>query len=129
MRQMVAAMNATGGSRETARAIYVQMLNESEDEQSRAKRGRYAYSSLIRSTRSKQVNKALSDLQKRTGRCPDRISDTFSAIKNARLPAGNEFQIDASNNVVDPTGIPYVFDTSTCSIGLATSSKIPRTTK
>ncbi|MEQ1763640.1 MAG: hypothetical protein ABL984_10890, partial [Pyrinomonadaceae bacterium] len=125
MRQMVAAMNAAGGSRETARAIYAQMLNESEDEQSRSN-AQIRLFELDSIDEVEAVNKALSDIQERTGRCPDRVSDTFSVIKNVRLPAGNEFQIDVSNNLVDPTGVPYIFDRSSCTIGLARESKIPR---
>ena len=128
MRQMVAAMNAAGGSRETARAIYAQMFNESEDEQSRSN-AQIRLFELDSIDEIDAVNKALSDLKDRTGRCPDRVSDTFSTIKSIQLPAGNEFQIDRSNNLVDPTGVPYLFNRSTCSIGLAIDSKIPRATK
>ena len=125
MRQMVAAMNAAGGSRETARAIYAQMLNESEDEQSRTN-AQIRLMELEAVDEVEAVNNVLAGLRERNGRCPDRVSDTFSDIRNIRLPAGNEFQIDTSRNLVDPTGIPYTFDRSKCAIGLAEESKIPR---
>lgn len=125
MRQMVAAMNAAGGSRETARAIYVHMLNESEDEQSRAN-AQIRLFELDSNDEIEAVNEALSELKEQSGRCPDRISDTFSLIQKIRLPAGNEFRIDSSNSLVDPTGIVYFFDRSKCTIGLAQESKIPR---
>ena len=128
MRQMVAAMNAAGGSRETARAIYAQMLNQSEDEQSRSN-AQIRLFELDSIDEIDAVNKSLSEIKERTGRCPDRVSDTFSAIRNARLPAENEFEINRSNDLVDPTGMPYVFDRTKCSIGLGIESKIPRPLK
>ena len=125
MRQMVAAMNAAGGSRETARAIYAQMLRESEDEQSRAN-AQIRLFELDSIDEIDAVNRTLSDFKDRTGRCADRVSEIFPALKNISLPAGNDFQIDNSGNLVDPTGIAYTFSRSKCIISLAQESKIPR---
>ena len=128
MRQMVAAMNAAGGSRETARAIYSQMLNESEDEQSKAN-AQVRLNELDSMDEIEAANGILADFQERVGRCPVRISEIFPSLRNVSLPAGNKFEIDATPDLVDPTGVPYHFDRSKCAVALAQESKIPRPLK
>lgn len=125
MRQMVAAMNAAAGSRETARAIYQQMLSESEDEQSKAN-AQLRLHEIDSLEETEAVNKTLADSRERNGRCPQRLSEIYSALRTLALPAGNEFLIDNGGNLADPTGVPYDFDPGSCTIRLAPASKIPR---
>lgn len=125
MRQMVAAMNAAGGSRETARAIYSQMLSESEDEQSKAN-AQIRLLELDAMEEMDAVNNALVSYRDRTGRCAERIAEIFPVLKDLRLPAGNDFEIDPKGNLVDPSGVVYVFDRNKCTISLANESSIPR---
>jgi tetratricopeptide (TPR) repeat protein len=128
MRQMVAAMNAAGGSRETARAIYSQMLRESEDEQSK-ENAKLRLHELDSMEIVEAVNRALAESKDRSGQCVQRLADILPSLRSVNLPYGLDFQIDASNNLVDPSGVPYNFDRSSCSIELARESKIPKPLK
>lgn len=125
MRQMQAAMNAAGGSRETARAIYQQMFNESEDEQSKSN-AQIRLFELESMDEVEAVNRILAGLKERNGQCPQRVSETFASLRSVTLPAGNEFEIDSGGNLADPTGVPYDFDRAACTIALSRDSKIPK---
>jgi len=125
MRQMVAAMNAAGGSRETARSIYTQMLNESEDEQSKAN-AQIRLFELDSMDEREAVNAQLKELKRQTGRCPTRLGDIFPALRRVTLPGSNDFDVNTAGELVDPTGVAYAFDRDSCEIGLADESKIPR---
>lgn len=128
MRQMVAAMNAAGGSRETARAIYSQMLRESEDEQSK-ENAQLRLFELDSMEMVEAVNRVLSESKERSGQCVQLLPDILPALRSVNLPYGLDFQIDTSNNLVDPSAVPYTFDRAACSIELAPESKIPKPLK
>jgi len=125
MRQMVASMKSKGGDRETARLMYQQMFSEAEDEQSKrnAQLRLYEIDSL---EERDAVNRILLDFKQHSGRCPAAFADIFPELRSVTLPAGKEFQIDRSNDIVDPTGIPYVLDKKKCEMVLDPESKIPK---
>lgn len=126
MKQMAASMRSKGGSIEIARAMYQQMQNESEDEQSK-RNAQLRLFQLDSESESKAVNNLLSEM-KNAGRCPANISAIFSRLKDLPLPDGGDFRVNANNELVDPSGIPYTFDHARCSIYLSAESKIPRST-
>lgn len=125
LKQMAAAMLTKGGSREVARLMYTQMLNESEDQQSR-QNAAIRLSQLDALDQLDGINGALSAAKARSGQCPTSISDVMPLLRNVRLPGANEFQIDKGNNLVDPSGVPYVLNRQTCTANLNfAESKIP----
>lgn len=124
MLQMAAAMRSKGGSTDTARAMYQQMLNESEDEQSKRSAQLRLYQ-LDAESETKAVNGLLSEL-KASGKCPSNISAIFGRLKDTPLPGGGDFRVNNTSQLVDPTGVPYTFDANACTISLSYESQIPR---
>ena len=115
MKLMAANMKSDGGSRSIARAIYTQMYNEAEDEQvkSAAKLRLMTNDSL---DEQDAIRIALKNFQQRNGRCANNWSEIIPLLKNVRLPDNLEFHLDNSNNVVDPSGTPYLIDKTVCDV-------------
>jgi len=113
MRLMAAAMKTEGGSRETARSIYRQMLDSFDDEQVRitAQRRLQDLDSL---DERDAIDKALAEVKDITGRCPSSFSEILPRLAAVKLPGGRDFRIDKSRNIVDPTDIPYILDQGNC---------------
>ncbi|MGH9947948.1 MAG: tetratricopeptide repeat protein [Pyrinomonadaceae bacterium] len=122
MKQMSAAMQAQGGSRETARLIYSQMLAEAEDQQSRNNA----------ELRLKQLDSmdeldAINSILKKQSECPGSLSAIMPMLRNVTLPHGNDFKLNEQRQLIDPSGAPYYFDHKTCSAFVDLRfSKIPR---
>lgn len=128
MREMAAAMKTKGGSRDTARAMYSQMLAEAEDEQSKrnAQLRLFEIDSL---EETEAVNEILTGLKNSNGKCVPNINAVFPQLRSVQLPQGRDLRIDRSGSLVDPTGVPYKFDPETCTISLREDSKIPKPLK
>ena len=124
MRQMAAAMLTRGGSRAVARAMYEQMFAEAEDEQSK-RNAQLRLMELDSLEEIEAVNSALASIKEGSGRCPQSLSAVFPSLRSIHLVNG-DFRVDASNNLVDPSGSPYEFDPSRCTIALSRTSTIPK---
>ena len=113
MKLMAANMRADGGSRSTARAIYTQMYNEADDEQMKAaaKLRLMANDSL---EELDAIRPVLKSFQQKNGRCAQNWSELLPLLRNVKLPDNLEFRLDNANNVVDPTGAPYLLDKENC---------------
>ena len=117
MLQMAANMRTKGGDRDTARAIYQQMLNEAEDEQSR-RSAQFRLTELGALDQMDAINSLLAETAAARG-CPASVSEIFPRLRNLRLPpAAPDLQINQQNQLVDPGGTPYIFDRSKCEIEL-----------
>jgi tetratricopeptide (TPR) repeat protein len=130
MKQMSAQMAAEGGSRATARQIYLNMLEQSEDEKIRelaARRLAQVYSFDERDA----IRKVLNEYSARTGRCASTWKDVTLALANARFKVdGGEQQLslnlDASTGApVDPAGMPYRLVKDGCDVDLEPTSTVP----
>lgn len=125
MRMMAAKMKSEGGSRETARVIYRQMLEEAADQQTRETLS-LRLAELDSLDELDAIRLALRDFQEKSGRCARSWSDIFPLLQNIKLPAGRDFSVDQSDNIVDPTGAPYVLDKDKCDARLdREKTKIP----
>ncbi|MEO5859306.1 MAG: hypothetical protein ABIR33_10190 [Pyrinomonadaceae bacterium] len=124
MREMAAAMRAKGGSREVARAVYRQLIAESEDEQSK-RNAQLRLSQLAAEEELEAVNGLLTSTRA-AGRCPAKLSEIFPQLTKITLSEDADFRIDRSNSLVDPTGVPYSLDPETCKAFLGKESKVPR---
>jgi tetratricopeptide (TPR) repeat protein len=125
MKQMAAKMKTEGGSRETAREIYREMFEKSEDAQIRDLTA-LRLLQLDSLDEREIVQKTLSDFKLKNNRCANNWNEIFPLLKTARLPNGRDFAIDKSNNLVDPSGAPYILDKENCSIKLdENKTKIP----
>ena len=125
MREMAAAMRARGGSRDVARAMYRQLLTESEDEQSKRNAQLRLYQ-ISAEEEMEAVNGILASTRSESGRCPSKLSEIFPKLTKVTLSEDADFRIDRSNSLVDPTGVPYYLDPETCKAFLGKESKVPR---
>ncbi|HEX3101299.1 MAG TPA: hypothetical protein VHQ01_05890 [Pyrinomonadaceae bacterium] len=117
MKLMAASMKADGGSRETARSIYRQMLDSSDDEQVRITAS-HRLQELDSMDERDAIDKALVEFKDRNGRCATGFSEILPELSRVKLPAGNGFEVDRSNRLMDPTGAPYLLDKDKCKSAL-----------
>lgn len=117
MKLMAASMKANGGSRETARAIYSEMLDSSGDEQVRITAVR-RLNELDALDERDAIDKVLTDFRARNGRCAASFAEIWPELSKVDLPGDHEFEIDRSNRLVDPTGSPYLLNKETCRVKL-----------
>lgn len=125
MKQMAAAMQTQGGSRETARAIYSNIAANAEDQQSRDTAALRLLELDSMDDRD-ELDKALTVVKERTGKCPTRTAELIPQLRSVKLPNGREFLIDKAGEVADPTGIAYVIDQTACTANVNKASRIPK---
>ncbi len=125
MREMAASMRSSGGSRETAREMYLQLAAESQDQQTKDNAELRILE--IDSLDDREVlNEQLKIAKERSGTCPAKLSDIIPFIQNMNLPRNRSFSVNQRNELVDPTGIPYQINEKACTADLAVESRIPR---
>lgn len=113
MSLMAASMKTEGGSRATARKIFRQMLDGSDDPAVRitAQRRLQELDSL---DEREAIDNALAEFRSRNGRCAASFGEIYQALMQVRLPENHDFRIDRSNRLVDPTDAPYLLDKENC---------------
>ena len=120
MKLMAASMKNQGGSRETARAIYRDMLETTDDEQVKST-ATNRLQELDSLDIEDAVNAGLADFKQKNGRCVN----SFGEMGALKIPA-QKIRLDRSNNILDPTGAPYLLDKETCTLRVdATRSGLP----
>ncbi len=124
MKEMAAQMRSKGGSRDVARAMFRQILESSEDEQSK-RSAQLKLWGLDAEDEITAINETLTSAKAANG-CPVKLSDVYSQLANIDLPNGGDFRIDKDKGLVDPTGVPYRFDASSCSVELGPESRLPK---
>jgi tetratricopeptide (TPR) repeat protein len=117
MRLMAAVMRTEGGSRDTARAIYTEMLTASDDEQVRIT-ARRRLDELDSLEEREAIDRVLADVMARNGRCPESLSEVTPILGGVKLPGDRQFRVDRSNRPVDPTAAPYLLDKVNCRVAL-----------
>ncbi|MEZ5425901.1 MAG: hypothetical protein R2747_06540 [Pyrinomonadaceae bacterium] len=125
MRAMAAKMRTDGGSRDTARAIYREMLEGSVDEQTR-QNARIHLVKLDALDQLDAINGVLKNYLQANSRCPGDLREVLPALSKIQPPNGKDFQIDGEKNPVDPTGAPYLLDRENCAAGIdPVKTKLP----
>jgi tetratricopeptide (TPR) repeat protein len=119
MEAMKAKMLGEAGSRDTAREIYLHMYQEAGDDQVKemARRHLMRLDSLVE---RESLRKTLTAYQSRSGHCPASWKDLEPIFRSLRL------RIDTSGAPLDPSGAPYVLDTSKCEVVLDPKSEVPQ---
>ncbi len=117
MRMMAAAMKTEGGSRQTARAIYGEMLATGEDEQVRITADR-SLKELDSMDERDAIDRVLAELREQNARCMNSLGEILPMLRNVRLPEGRDFKLDKANRLVDPSGAPYLLDEENCRVKL-----------
>lgn len=123
MKLMAASMRTEGGSRATSRAIYRQMLADSQDEAVTitATRRLMGLDSL---DEREAIDGVLADFKEKNGRCANSFGEIAMALFQVKLPEGRAFRVDAGKRLVDPSDAPYLLDKENCKAKLD-----PATTK
>lgn len=125
MKIMAASLRTQGGSRETARAMFTQMLESNPDQQTKSN-AEFRLMELDWLDERDAINNVLKAVKEKSGRCVARPSDLIPLLRNVQLPAGNAFQVNEKNEIVDPTGVPYVVGADKCEVQLGDDSNLPR---
>jgi tetratricopeptide (TPR) repeat protein len=125
LKLMAGLMQSNGGNRETARSIYGQMHQGGGDGQIR-KTAELRLQWLNSLDERDFLDSALSSFKERNGRCAKNFVETFSLLRSLPRTKGSDLRVNRSNEVVDPTGVPYEIDAETCRAKLGTLSKLPR---
>ncbi len=125
MREMAASMKSRGGSRDTAREMYLQLVAEGEDQQTKDNAELRVLEIDSLDERDK-LTEQLAIAKEKTGRCPANLSELIPALKNIELPRSRSFSVNQQNEIVDPLGFPYRIEQRTCKADLGINTKIPR---
>jgi tetratricopeptide (TPR) repeat protein len=124
MRMMSARMKTEGGSRDIAREMYTQLRDEGEDETSRHN-AELRLQQIDSLDDRDMINAALSEFRESNDRCPANWRELLPTLQK-RPAGGHELRIDKSDNIVDPSGVPYFLNRENCTVDLGAESKIPR---
>ena len=117
MDAMTAKMAAEGGSRTTAREIYMRMFEQSADEKVKdmARRRLIQLDSL---DQRDGLKKLLTAYQARVGQCPATWREVQHVLRVVGAP------LDASGAPLDPSGAPYHLQPGKCEIDLDPKSEV-----
>jgi tetratricopeptide (TPR) repeat protein len=117
MEAMKARMATEGGSRTTAREIYMRMFEQSADDKVKdmARRRLLQLDSL---DQRDSLRKLLTDYQTRTGRCPQSWAELRHVFQAISVPT------DDTSAPLDPSGAPYVLQPGKCEVSLGQNSEI-----
>jgi tetratricopeptide (TPR) repeat protein len=128
LKLMAAKMRNEGGSRETARQIYQQMLAEAQDTQTR-NNARIRLMELDSFDERESIQTVLNQFRQQNDRCPNNWREIFPQLQKVKLPGGKDFRIDEGGNIVDPTDAPYLLKKENCQIQLdPKNTKLPTKT-
>ncbi len=115
MRLMAGAMRTEGGSRLTARRIFEQMLEGTDDPAVRITAQR-RIAQLDSLDEREAIDHVLFEFKQLNGKCPSNLNEILPMLKNVVLPSNNTFRLDSANRLADPTGAPYLLDAEKCSV-------------
>lgn len=125
MQMMVAQMKTQGGSRQTARTLYEQMSAQANDSQTKDI-AELRLMQLDFFDERDAIRQVLAEFKTKNNRCPNNWIEIFLLLKTVKLPQNKDFRIDKNNNLVDPSGVPYLLEKQTCDVILdAKNTKIP----
>ncbi|MEP6901415.1 MAG: hypothetical protein ABJA66_06665 [Actinomycetota bacterium] len=128
MLMMAAQMKTQGGSRETARAMYEQMLAEAEDSQTK-ENAAIRLLELESLDERDAIRTALDNFKQKNGHCPGNWRELYPVLRNQKTPGGKHIRFDSSAFApLDPTNAAYLLiqTSDKCDVGIdPKSSKIP----
>ncbi|HZE71314.1 MAG TPA: hypothetical protein VE135_17530 [Pyrinomonadaceae bacterium] len=118
MLAMKGRMAAEGGSRDTAREIYLRMYEQSGDGQVK-EMARRRLLQLDSFEQRDIIRKVLSAYRERSGHCPAAWKDVAGLLRGFHLP------LDDSGAPLDPAGTAYILKTAECNVDLNPQSEVP----
>lgn len=121
MKIMRTKMLSAGGDRQTARAIYEQMLANAPDQQ--VKDNAAMHLAALDSLEEREaIDAALQNFKAKNNRCAAAWREILPLLQTVKLPAGRNFRLDRANNIVDPSAAPYILDREACAAKLDTAN-------
>ncbi|MGH7783978.1 MAG: tetratricopeptide repeat protein, partial [Candidatus Binatia bacterium] len=117
MEIMAARMKTEGGSRDTAREMYFQMLAEATDDQTKVT-AQNRLMQLDSLDERDAIDLAMKSYREKHGSCLSSWRDLIPLLNDVKLPHGKDFRIDSSGSIVDPSGAPYLLDEKACTAKL-----------
>ncbi len=118
MEAMKAKMTADGGSRATAREIYLRMYEQSSDDKVK-EMARKRLLQLDSLDQRDSLRKLFAAYQARTGKCPNSWKELEPVFRALRIA------VDASGAPLDPGGASYVLRAGKCEVDLDPNSEVP----
>jgi tetratricopeptide (TPR) repeat protein len=112
---MTGAMRTEGGSRATAREIFRQMYEGSDDPAVQITAER-RLAQLMSLDERDAIDAALIKYKEQHNECPTSLVEIMPLLDKVKLPANNAFRIDAAGKLSDPTGAPYLLDRAACQV-------------
>jgi tetratricopeptide (TPR) repeat protein len=113
MKLMAAAMTNEAGSRETARAMYKQMYDEAEDQQTRGN-AEFRLMEIDSEPELDAIKEVLTTHKEKTGKCVASLRDILPQLASVKPPNGKDFRLNGNGDLVDAVGVIYVFDPQEC---------------
>jgi hypothetical protein len=104
--------------------MYTQLRDEAEDERSR-ENAELRLLQIDSLDERDLITAALSEFREANNRCPGSWRELLPTLQK-KTAGGRELRIDRSDNIVDPSGVPYFLNTQNCTVELAATTKIPR---
>jgi tetratricopeptide (TPR) repeat protein len=124
MEALSARLQATGGSRDTAREIYRRMMQEAEDPEIR-KMAELRLAEVDSFDERDAIRQALSQFQKSRNRCPSNWRELQNELRAARRPNGKPLFFNGAGEPLDPSDAPYYLKADGCDVILGKGTKIP----
>jgi tetratricopeptide (TPR) repeat protein len=118
MEAMKARMAAEGGSRATAREIYLRMYEQAGDSEVK-EMARRRLLQLVSFDQRDAIRNMLSVYSNKTGHCPPSWREVETLLRASR------FSIDASGAPLDPAGTSYRLVKNGCDVDLDPKSEVP----
>ncbi|HSS20207.1 MAG TPA: hypothetical protein VLL54_09040 [Pyrinomonadaceae bacterium] len=115
LKSMTARMSHEGGSRETARQIYVRMFEQAQDEQLKKNAASHLLKLEALDSRDR-LREIIADFKVRTGRCPATWVEALPLLRNSQL------RVDPSGAPLDPSGTAFLL-THNCGVEIDPNSK------
>lgn len=110
MKLMSPRLKAEGESRETARAMYKQMFDQSSDEQIK-ETAALRLLQLDSFDEQDLIRQALQRFRSANDRCAGNWRELFPALRSEKLPNGKNLRFAAADLApIDPTNVPYVLN-------------------
>ena len=115
MSMMASNMKSQGGTRDMARQIYTQVLNEAQDDETRIF-ARARLMGLDSLDEQDVINEALSTFKKENGRCITSWREFALWLRNSQVRGIERLRFNKNLEPVDPSDTPYLLDNANCSV-------------
>ena len=115
MKLMAATIRSAGGSRDTFRVVYRDMLANSTEEAFR-EMARRRLKEIAQLDQRETIDKVLGDFKAANSRCAKNLGEIIPMLLNVPMPKESEFRVDNQNRLVDPADQPYILDKDNCKV-------------